>query len=145
MCQRDTNKEEGYDEARALHIRLQDIWQLHSSKALKIYKICMQQTMAPHFAYPRKRPTNFAIDTFLKICQKHYFIRTAAAHQREMLKYATRKKFHCKYPEKLPNENQAKIFFVGFSLLFQERRKRTIFDGFENFLPSRKIHLHKNH
>jgi len=55
------------------------------------------------------------------------------------------KKFHCKYPEKLPNENQAKIFFVGFSLLFQERKKRTIFEGFENFLPSRKIHLHKNH
>jgi len=101
MCQRDTNKEEGYDEARALHIRLQDIWQLHSSKALKIYKICMQQTMAPHFAYPRKRPTNFAIDTFLKICQKHYFIRTAAAHQREMLKYATRKKVPLQIPQKI--------------------------------------------
>lgn len=101
MCQRDTNKVEGCG-ARALHIRLQDIWQLQS-KALKIYKICMQQTMAPHsYKRTKKKKSN-------KLC--HWYIfenlpktlvyshsRAAASGNAKICRPQQQKTlFHCKF------------------------------------------------
>lgn len=94
MCQ-------GRSRIAALHIRLQDIWQLHS-KALRIYKICMQQTKASH-THTHSEHTNFAIDTFLKICQKTLFYSArsssgGSAENPEICKRRPRKSSCCEFP-----------------------------------------------